>query len=232
MKRQIRIVWTQKDLDILINLYPNAQSLEVAKILKCSVSRVYNKAFSLGLKKSEKYLNSPLSGRLTAKDTRGFPTRFSKGHAPANKGKKWDEFMSSEGAENSLKTTFQNGHLPHNTKADGQISIRNDEGRQYKYIRISKGKWTPLHIYLWEKENGTVPAGMIVVFKDKNSMNCDLSNLEIITREENMSRNTFHRYPPELKLAIRKLNQLKNQINGKEQNSGSKRPSVRDNRVA
>jgi hypothetical protein len=228
----MRTFWTKKDLNILIKLYPNTQSIEIAKILRCSLTRVYSKAFFLGLKKSDSYLNSDRSGRLLAKDTRGLPTRFPKGHTPANKGKKWNEFMSKEGISNSLKTTFQNGHLPHNTKADGQITIRTDEGRQYKYIRLSNAKWIPLHVYFWMQNYGDIPEGMIVVFKDKNSMNCDLSNLEMITREENMSRNTFHRYPPELKFAIRKLNQLKKQINGKEQNTGLKGSPVRDNRVA
>jgi hypothetical protein len=153
-------------------------------------------------------------------------SRFPKGHKPFNKGRSWDEYLPDGSRIKSLKTTFKSGHLPHNTKADGEISVRNSDGRQYKYIRISLAKWVPLHVYLWEQKNGNIPDGMIVVFRDKNTMNCDLTNLELITREENMQRNSWIKYPPELRFAMKKLKQLKKQINGKEQNSGFKESFV------
>lgn len=218
--------WTDKDVEKLKNLYPDNRSSEVARILCCGLSRVYNKAFKLGLKKTVEYLNSDNSGRLSGRDTRGLSARFKKGHIPANKGKKWTDYLTEESIKGCLTTTFKNGNIPHNTKRDSDITIRNDEGRKYKYIRLSKREWLPLHVYLWEKENGKVPRGMIVVFKDRNSMNCELSNLEMITREENINRYSFHRYPADLKFAIIKLNQLKRRINGKEQNSRSAQSSL------
>jgi len=109
--------------------------------------------------------------------------RFIKGHRPWNKGKKGINIGGKE-------TQFKPGHLPHNTKQNGDISIRKDKsGRPYKYIRISKGKWELLHRYKWEKYNGKIPKGMLVVFKDGNSLNCNINNLELITRKENMQRN-------------------------------------------
>ena len=69
MKRKC---WSDKDLNKLIELYPNMQSIEVAKIFNCGIHRIYNKAFSLGLKKSQAYLNSEESGRMAKGDTRGF----------------------------------------------------------------------------------------------------------------------------------------------------------------
>lgn len=201
--------WSDKDIETLKRLYPNMQSIEVAKIMDCSIDRIYNKAFSLRLKKSPEYLESENSGRLTGKDTRGIRSRFPKGHTPFNKNKSWKDYMPEENRVKSLQTTFKAGHLPHNAKSDGEISIRNDEGRKYKYIRLSLAKWVPLHVYLWESLNGPVPAGMIVVFKDRDSMNCDILNLELITREENMRRNTYQRYPED----VRKLIQLKGVLN-------------------
>ena len=41
---------------------------------------------------------------------------------------------------------------------------------------------------VWQDINGEIPEGMIVVFKD-DKLNCDISNLEMITREENLIRN-------------------------------------------
>lgn len=210
----MRKFWTGTDLTILKRLYPNTRSAEIAEILNCSVYRIYNKANQLGLKKSIEFKRSEVL--IKGLMTKGVSHRFIKGHEPTNKGKKWSEFMTPEGQKNSLKTTFQKGHLPHNTKSDNEISLRNDDGYSYKYIRVALGKWVPLHIYNWEKSNGKIPGGLIVVFKSPDKMNCDISNLELITREENMRRNTIHRYPSELKFTIRKLKQLNRLINEKQ----------------
>ena len=107
---------------------------------------------------------------------------FKPGGVPFNKGKK--------GHMKANATSFRKGNQPHNTKHDGAESIRVDTtGRQYRYIRLAKAKWVPLHRHLWEQANGPVPAGYIVVFRDGNSLNCELSNLELISRAENVRRN-------------------------------------------
>ena len=53
---------------------------------------------------------------------------------------------------------------------------------------------------------------MIISFKDKNPMNCVIENLEIITRKENMNRNTIHNYPTEVKQLIKLNSKLKKAI--------------------
>lgn len=124
-------------------------------------------------------------------------SRLKPGNTPINKGKKWAEYLSPEAQERILKTGYQKGHLPHNCKGvnDGDIRIRkdsrNDAGsNNYKWIRISLGKWKMLHVVVWESVHGPVPEGYIVVFKDKDTMNCSIDNLELITRAENMIRNS------------------------------------------
>lgn len=118
------------------------------------------------------------------------------GSIPVNKGKKIREYMSPDAVKKVLATTFKAGHLPHNAVGfnDGDISIRYDHkkrgGKAYKYIRLSLGKWYPLHQYKWELKNGKIPAGHCLWFKDEDSMNTDLKNLELITRAENMKRNS------------------------------------------
>lgn len=127
--------------------------------------------------------------------------RFKKGSVAANKGKKQSEYMSAEAIARSAKTRFQKGNVSHNAKdRDGVITIRHEHpgrsstnGRPYKYIRVSIGKWKPLHQYLWEKEYGKVPAGKCLWFKDGNSLNVNLSNMEMITRKENRLRNSASR---------------------------------------
>lgn len=128
---------------------------------------------------------------------RKIDSQIKKGSKPLNKGKKWDDFMSKEAQERSRTTTFKKGHLPKNTLRDKVITIRYDHknrgGAAYKYIRISLGKWMPLHKYYWEEKHGPIPAGHCLWFKDGNSLNCDLSNLELITRGENLARNSVDR---------------------------------------
>ncbi|MNN30638.1 hypothetical protein D3C81_1442920 [compost metagenome] len=65
---------------------------------------------------------------------------------------------------------------------------------------------------LWEQHHGQVPAGLILVFRDRNKQNIQLDNLELITRAENCRRNSIHRYPPELKDVIRLQKKLERTI--------------------
>ena len=111
----------------------------------------------------------------------GNQTQFYKGMNPWNAGKK---------IRMSPKSEFKKGMLPKNTMHDGAITIRRDKsGRPYKFVRLAKSKWDLYHRQLWMQANGPVPQGMIIIFKDNNTMNCELSNLEMITLRENMERN-------------------------------------------
>ena len=66
--------------------------------------------------------------------------------------------------------------------------------------------------------HGEIPKGLIIVFKDNNPMNCTIENLEAITRIENMRRNTYHRYPNELKRTIKLLKNVKSKLKSSESN--------------
>ncbi len=123
--------------------------------------------------------------------------RIKPGNTPINKGKKWADYLSPEAMERSKAGWYPKGHLPKNGEgvSDGDIRIRkdsrNDPGsKKYKWIRISLANWKMLHVHIWESVHGPVPEGCIVVFKDKDTMNCDIDNLELITRAENMLRNS------------------------------------------
>lgn len=143
-----------------------------------------------------------------------------KGATPINKGKKLTEYCSPEAIERMKATQFKKGNLPANTAgADGEIRIRFDHPRQggkaYKYIRLSLSKWVLYHRYLWEQVNGAIPPKHVLRFKDGDSLNCELDNLELITFEQNMELNTIHRFPPELKEIIKLNHKLKRKINEK-----------------
>ena len=142
-------------------------------------------------------------------------SRIKPGSTSWNKGKRLIDIMSPEAIKASSFHRFKKGQLPHNTKKVGDVVIQGKGGFNYQYIKLAHKYWRPVHILNWEKINGKVPEGMIVVFKDGNSMNCEPYNLELITKEENMKRNTIHRYPDELKEVIRLQHKIERTIKNK-----------------
>lgn len=137
--------------------------------------------------------------------------QFRKGQAPANKGKKQTEFMSPEAIARTAATRFVKGREPHNTNEIGEVVIRKRIDRNepaYKWIKTSTGM-VMLHHYNWTQANGPIPKGYILAFKSGDTMNCEVENLMLITREQNMQRNTIHRYPDELKEVIRLKGKIK-----------------------
>lgn len=127
-----------------------------------------------------------------------------KGAISFNKGKKQIEYMSKEAIEASKVTRFKKGSIPHNAKdKNGVVSIRPDKRSvNYKFIRVSLGKWEPLARVNWEKANGPIPKNMKIIHKDGDTLNCNLSNLELLTPGELMKRNSLHNLPEDISKTI------------------------------
>lgn len=202
--------FTPDEDSYIINNISGSSLKQIAKELKRTSAYVGNRARQLGL------------GNII--EQKVLASRIKFGQSPPNKGKKQHEFMSREAIERTKATRFKKGQLPHNTKEkDGVITIRHDHldrgGRPYKFIRLSVGNWYPLNQYKWEKKYGKLPLGMCLWFKDGNSLNCTLKNLEVITRAENLKRNRMNYLdmPQELRTASRLLKKLNKKIYGKEQ---------------
>ncbi|WP_378186862.1 HNH endonuclease signature motif containing protein [Aquimarina sp. W85] len=124
-----------------------------------------------------------------------------KGDVAFNKGLKQTDFMSHGAIERTKKTRFKKGCLPHNINVDGNGAIvtrKDTSGRMYKYIRISKAKWQLYQRVLWEQHKGPIPEKHIIVFKDGDTLNVALDNLELISKTENMYRNSKHNFPEEI----------------------------------
>ena len=198
------IPFTKKQEEYIKREYLNKPVKRLADEVNCSFGRIMR-----FLKKHD--LEIPRS----VIEKRIQESRRQKGCVPFNKGKKQIEFMSKEAIEKTKATRFKKGNIPHNTKqVNGEISIRKDSsGRFYKHIRVEKGIWELYHRVLWEKHNGSIPKDMIVAFKDKNSMNVIIENLEIISKEENMYRNSKMNYPKEIIPSMVLVNKLDKQLN-------------------
>lgn len=148
-------------------------------------------------------------------------SRFKPGSVPKNKGKK----MPASVRRKVAKTFFKSGHLPHNTRRDGDISIRMDKRKvKCKFIRTALGVWTPYHVYRWQMFRGPVPKGMIIRFRDGNPLNCKLDNLELIDRAEHAIRN---RWGSRELLETRKIIKQLNKTIHEKQNQRSQRSPLR-----
>lgn len=202
----------------IIKMYPDTPTSEIAKIFKKSVAHIYKTAQRYGIKKSLEFMNSASSGRILKGQRRSECTEWKKGHIPATKGKKQSDFIKTkEGYERVYVNRWKKGHKPHTTKYDGCITLRrvrlkNDNIIPYYFIRVSENKWEFYHRYLWTQINGTIPPGFNIVFKDGNTQNCNISNLECITNAELALRNSIHNFPENVKDLIYLKSSLKKVI--------------------
>jgi hypothetical protein len=194
--------------------YPNEPTDIIARDLNISIGKVYNIAFTMGLKKSHEYMRTYAPGWSNLLK-HGEKYRFKKGHKTHNKG----VAMSSDVYERVKPTMFKKGDKPHNTQPVGTIHWRADkEGRSYAYIKIADCDWRLMHRVVWEQHNGPIPPGHVVRFKDGNTMNYDITNLEMFHQSGNMELNTIQRFPAELQEVIKLKSKLKKKINGTKQN--------------
>lgn len=125
---------------------------------------------------------------------------FNKGNKPFNKGLKG--FMKPN------KTSFKKGNVPHNYRPVGSERLTKDG---YIQVKIKDPKtWRLKHIYVWEQANGKLPNGHCIVFNDGNRQNCELSNLQLITRNENarFNQSGYSHYPVELRPTLRTITKL------------------------
>ena len=92
------------------------------------------------------------------------------------------------------ETQFKKGQVPQNKRELGELRLNADG---YIDMKIGEGKgahaWRALHTLLWEDMHGPVPPGYALFFSDRDKLNVDLDNLELITRADLCRRNTTYR---------------------------------------
>ena len=139
--------------------------------------------------------------------------RFKKGSKPWNK--------DTKGVMKSNKTSFKKGDMPANLKPVGTIVLRTNirgKNEKYYYIKVANpNKWELLHRHIWEKEKGEIPKGYLVMFKDNDSLNVDISNLCLIKRSELVKLNSeFSNVDRKLIDTTLNVIKLKNEIRKRE----------------
>jgi hypothetical protein len=209
-----RKIWEEWEDEYILKYYPVSTSLEIARQLGRSLSSVYSRAGILGVKKSEQFLKDPTLNPQLAKFLEGGrKTRFKKGDSAFNKGLKQKEFMSKDSINRTKATRFKKGDRPANWKPVGSTRINVDG---YVEVKVKEPRtWKLQHRVLWEEHHGKIPKAHAVIFKNNNSLDIRIDNLELITLAENMARNSIQTYPEEVKEAMRKQSKLENIIYGK-----------------
>lgn len=201
-----RVKWSEKDIQILIEKYPVTPMNILKNLLKMKEHRIYNKAFQLNLKKDAEYLKKS-AGRFTSHLSENSKrNQFKKGHKPFNKG------MKGFYAKGSEKGWIKKGNKPLNHRPVG--TIREVDG--YLEIKVAEGlhQWKLLHRIVWERMNGEIPKGYNVRFLDGNSKNIEITNLGLISKSENMKKNSYHEnYPKEIAQLIQLQGAITRQIN-------------------
>jgi hypothetical protein len=184
--------WYAPSLRKLRRLFPILSAVQLAKALNRTRPAIDNMTHKLGLRKPESFLRRH---------------RFKKGITPWNIGRR--------GYMGANRTSFGKGQMPHNHRPVGSERVTKD-GYLERKVREPK-KWKAVHVIVWEAKHGKVKRGQIVVFKPgADKLKPVLANLECISREENMRRNTYHRYPKEIARLIQLRGALNRQINKRE----------------
>ncbi len=185
--------WSPEDDADMRRLYPVNEIRVLEKLFGRAEKAITARAHKLGLTKADGY-TPPRRGC------------FEKGQQPWNKGIPF----SPPGSE---KGRFKPGQKPHTWQPIGSERETKEGYLQRKMTDTGcpPHDWVEVQRIVWEEHFGPIPDGHVVLFKDGDKRNFDHQNLELISRAENMSRNSYHRYGPE----IAQLYQLKGALSRK-----------------
>lgn len=195
-RKVMRGRWTDEEVEVLTEMYPDHFAQEIAEALGKTASQVYNKAGAMGLRSSADKIRR--SGMMSSNHPNVIASRFQKGNVPFNKGRK----MSPEQYARCSATMFKKGGTPSNHREVGSERVNVDG---YIEVKVAEpNKWRPKHRVVWEQHHGAIPRGCNVQFKDHNPLHCTIDNLYLISRTDQMAKeNSFYaRYPKELQEII------------------------------
>lgn len=168
-KRSIH-VYCEEEIAYLREISPGRSNKEI--------TRMFNEKFNLNLGEKAIATTRKRYGIKTGNDG-----RFKKGNVPWNKGKKGVNIGGKE-------TQFKKGHIPANHRPVGSERITIDG---YIEIKVAEpNKWRPKHQVIWEKHNGPIPDGHVVIFGDGNKQNLSIDNLILVSRKQLLGLNRYN----------------------------------------
>lgn len=173
--------WTDEVIQFMIDNYKGKDNIELAELL--------NKRFDLNTNEDRVSNVKANLKRRKGIDLRTGINRgcFKKGNIPANKDKKWDEYLTKEQQERSRKTCFKKGNIPKQYRPVGSERVTVDG-----YIEIKTqdpNVWELKHRVVYEQHYGKIPEKHNVIFLDGNRQNLDINNLKLVSKAEDLIMN-------------------------------------------
>ena len=101
-------------------------------------------------------------------------TKFKKGQVAWNKGLK--------GVNGNSESRWKKGNIPPTARPIGYERINRDGHIEIKVEGVRQMVYK--HRWVWEKNYGEIPKGMIVSFKNGIRTDCNINNLILLTRAE------------------------------------------------
>ncbi len=95
-------------------------------------------------------------------------------HGPIPKGREL-EFIDGNRFNCSLDNLRIKPHAPIGTESIKEGKIR---------VKVGEKAWRYKHHLVWEEAHGPMPEGHVICFADNNGLNCELSNLLLLSKEE------------------------------------------------
>lgn len=208
--------WSDADTALLRDRFPHVKTGELVAVLGRKYAAIANKAHQMGLSKTAEFYASAASGHGNLE--RGANFRFAPGLTPWNKGQHYQ--AGGRSADTQFKGGKLNGRAAQLVLPVGSYRINGDGYLDRKFSDqpgAQNKRWRAAHLLIWEEANGPLPKGSVVVFKPgKQTTNPDeilLENVELVTRQELMHRNSMHRFPKEISDLCRLRGVLNRKIN-------------------
>lgn len=164
------------------------------KELTTAINKKYNTTFTLQQIVSFCKNHGIKSGRT------GY---FETGHTTWNAG--------SKGIMKGSSTSFKKGQIPPNVRPLGHERICTKDG--YIWIKVAgknphtghNGHYVQKHRLIWKEAHGPIPSNKVLNFIDGNKLNCQLENLELITRAElaQFNKHQLNSIPDSIRPAMR-----------------------------
>lgn len=106
-------------------------------------------------------------------------SRFKPGNKPWNKGMK--------GIHLSPESEFKPGRESATKMSIGSVTVRKRRGHKRAFVKIADPNvWSERAKVVWEKHNGKIPKGMVIHHKDRDTLNDNIGNLQMMTRAEHI----------------------------------------------
>lgn len=199
-KRKCKM-WTEEELQYLRENFSTSLTKDIAECLHRNFVYVGYKARKMGLRKDPQFIMK------TNMDSLALAAKFVKGRIPFNKGKPRREWMSQEKIDKQSCHAFKKGHMPWTSHPVGYEAVRDG----YLKVKVAKKRRMVLkHRWVWEQAHGMIPKGNLIIFRDGNRMNCDLSNLQMVTRAEAMRMMIARETEEERKAKVERIHATRN----------------------